>query len=646
MDNIENNEKNNIDELITKIYYFSTDNKENTNNLNILFSNKKAKSLLIFFLIFFLLIYFINDFFKEEVILNLNDMILFSYEQDYNFSQYKTNIKAIALYYPTIHLLSEKDEILNNRSIIERIYNYINLAKSHGIYAFCIYYYCELEKEIYNNPLDIIIDNKDLDINFFITWNNEKNLTDKHILLINEQLKFLFNLKKYINDERYIKIDGIPMIGIYNPKDIPDLKKTISIWREKAKEFGIGELFIVAMCNEKNNITELNDYQIFNAFVDLSSYNSSDFTYSNNTFHSFYSSLIDINLNLNNIYKKGEYNVYRSSFQVSTFPIQLNNITFFIDYTSDKYYFLNKIIIDWTKNRFNENERYIFINSFDNNYFGIQEKYGYASLNYLSRALFDLPLGDKNYNLLNLKKSCLIAIQAHIFYTDLINEVINSTNNIPVKFDLYITTNTKEKKIFLEEYVKKNSKANKFEILIVKNKGRDVYPLIFQLKNVINKYKYFCHIHTKKSLHTPEFGDNWRKYLYGNLLGNKDIISEILSNFENIEKLGIIFPECISFLTRHTVMEDGKNAENINKIINKIFPGSRYKISNQFEFPAGNMFWARTKAVHQMFEYGIENKCPKEEGQIDGTIMHAVERVWLFIAKLNGYYYKKTLRYI
>jgi len=646
MDNIENNEKANIDELITKIYYFSTDNKENTNNLNILFSNKKAKSLLIFFLIFFLSIYFINDFFKEEVILNLNDMILFSDVQDYNFSQYKTNIKAIALYYPTIHLLSEKDEILNNKSNIETIYNYINLAKSHGIYGFCIYYYCEPQKEIFNNPLDIIIDNKDLDINFFITWNNEKNLTDKNILLINEQLKFLFNLKKYINDERYIKIEGIPMIGIYNPKDISDLKKTISIWREKAKEFGIGELFIVAMCNEKNNITELNDYQIFNAFVDLTFYDSSVYISPNNTSYYFYSSLINTNLNLNNIYKNDEYNVYRSSFQVSTFPIQLNNITFFIDYTSEKYYFLNKIIIDWTKNRFNENERYIFINSFDNNYFGIQKKYGYASLNYLSRALFDLPLGDKNYNLLNLEKNCLIAIQAHVFYTDLINEVINNTNNIPVKFDLYITTNTKEKKIFLEEYVKKNSKANKYEILIVENKGRDVYPLIFQLKNVINKYKYFCHIHTKKTLHAPEFGDNWRKYLYGNLLGNKDIISEILSSFENIEKLGVIFPETFSSQLQFTLTENKYNIKNTNKLLNKIFPGSAYNIGSKIEFPAGNMFWARTKAVHQMFEYPLEDKIPREKGQVDGTIMHAVERIWLFIAKLNGYYFKKILRYI
>ena len=275
MDNNKKDKKNKIDKLITKTYYFLDDNKNNiSNNLSILFS-KKVKSLLILTIIIFLSINFLNDYFKEETEIDVNDIILISKEENNIFSQYNTNIKAIALYYPTIHLLSEKDEILNNKSNIETIYNYINLAKSHGIYGFCIYYYCEPQKEIFNNPLDIIIDNKDLDINFFITWNNDKNLTDKNILLINEQLKFLFNLKKYINDERYIKIEGIPMIGIYNPKDISDLKKTISIWREKAKEFGIGELFIVAMCNEKNNITELNDYQIFNAFVDLTFYDSS-----------------------------------------------------------------------------------------------------------------------------------------------------------------------------------------------------------------------------------------------------------------------------------------------------------------------------------------------------------------------------------
>jgi hypothetical protein len=50
------------------------------------------------------------------------------------------------------------------------------------------------------------------------------------------------------------------------------------------------------------------------------------------------------------------------------------------------------------------------------------------------------------------------------------------------------------------------------------------------MKKVIKKYKYICHIHSKKSFHI-NFGDEWRNYLYFNLLGSNQI------------KLGLIFPE-------------------------------------------------------------------------------------------------------
>ena len=66
-------------------------------------------------------------------------------------------------------------------------------------------------------------------------------------------------------------------------------------------------------------------------------------------------------------------------------------------------------------------------------------------------------------------------------------DVITITNNMPVKFDFYITTNTLEKKIKIKEYIKKYSKANIFEIKLVKNKGRDIFPLLIQMRNVINK---------------------------------------------------------------------------------------------------------------------------------------------------------------
>lgn len=63
------------------------------------------------------------------------------------------------------------------------------------------------------------------------------------------------------------------------------------------------------------------------------------------------------------------------------------------------------------------------------------------------------------------------------------------------------------------------------------------------MKFKIKNYKYFSHIHTKKSKHDTILGTNWRNYLYENLLGSKDIISEILSDFEHFEKLGFIFPD-------------------------------------------------------------------------------------------------------
>ena len=91
--------------------------------------------------------------------------------------------------------------------------------------------------------------------------------------------------------------------------------------------------------------------------------------------------------------------------------------------------------------------------------------------------------------------------------------------------------------------MKINSTANKYEILIIDNKGRDVISFLIQLKNVVSKYKYLCHIHTKKHNKKNRLGKNWRQYMYENLLGNKNIIKQILSDFESHSNLGIIYPE-------------------------------------------------------------------------------------------------------
>ena len=188
--------------------------------------------------------------------------------------------------------------------------------------------------------------------------------------------------------------------------------------------------------------------------------------------------------------------------------------------------------------------------------------------------------------------------------------------------------------------MKNNSKANKYEVLVTPNKGRDVIPCIIQLKDIIMKYKYLCHIHTKKHDVKQQLGKAWQHYLYENLLGDKNIINQILSDFEKYDKLGFIFPEHYISLIKYAIEFKTKTWNNIDKIFDILFPNFNIKAGNIMNFPAGNMFWAKTKAIYQIFNEKIINLSPKERGQIDCTILHAIERIWLYLVKLNGFYYK------
>ena len=78
------------------------------------------------------------------------------------------------------------------------------------------------------------------------------------------------------------------------------------------------------------------------------------------------------------------------------------------------------------------------------------------------------------------------------------------------------------------------------------------------------------------------------------------------------------------------------NKKLINNILNKIF--HKCIIGEKIIFPVGNMFWAKLKAIYQIFN--IRLKYPDELNQTNATIMHALERIWLYLVKLNGYEYK------
>lgn len=357
-----------------------------------------------------------------------------------------------------------------------------------------------------------------------------------------------------------------------------------------------------------------------------------------------YTSILYNELNLTNISK--DFHFYRGSMLEFDNSVRKKDCVIFRNYSPEQFYMINKIISEWTIAKYNKDNRFIFINAWnewgEGTYLEPDIKYGYASINALSKAIFNLPYQSNNYNIKKLKDRCKIAIQVHVFYEELINEIINKTNNVPVKYDLYISTNSQYKKNIIEQYIKVNSKANNYEIKIIQNKGRDILPFLTQLQNKIKKYKYLCHLHTKKTKFI-NFGDDWRNYLYNNLVGNMNIISDILNDFENNNKLGFIFPEAFyKVLIAYGMKTNKKDKYYMNYLLRKI--NKHFKIGKKIEFPIGNMFWAKIDSIHQIFKLYLTIKFPEEKGQLDETIMHGIERIWLYLVKLNGYYYKKIFK--
>ena len=190
-----------------------------------------------------------------------------------------------------------------------------------------------------------------------------------------------------------------------------------------------------------------------------------------------------------------------------------------------------------------------------------------------------MPYNIKNISIKELENACHIAVQAY---------------NMPIKYDLCVTANAFEKKRVIEDYIKKNSNANYYGVMVVKNRGRDMLPLLYQLKNRIQYYKYLCHIHTKKSNFTV-FGEVWRQYLYENLLGSSELISEISHIFEENEKIGFVYPEIFYQKTRLPFLLSKNITDYLNYFLNKIFPG--IKIGKEIKYPLGNIFWARIDAI-------------------------------------------------
>ena len=230
-----------------------------------------------------------------------------------------------------------------------------------------------------------------------------------------------------------------------------------------------------------------------------------------------------------------------------------------------------------------------------------------------------------------------IAAVIHIFYTELAEEIKNLLYNVPAKIDVYISTVSEEKKFELEK-IFADFNNGRVTIKIFPNRGRDIAPAFIGFKDIYKNYELCLHLHTKKSPHATNRLFGWREYLYNNLLGSQEILRGIFKVMEN-PRVGIIFPQYFSPI--RISVNWGENYSLTQKFLSDL--RINLDTHNLLEFPAGSMFWFKPAALAPIFESELTfEDFPEELGQTDGTLAHAMERSFLYIAESAGYSWVKV----
>jgi glycosyltransferase involved in cell wall biosynthesis len=217
-----------------------------------------------------------------------------------------------------------------------------------------------------------------------------------------------------------------------------------------------------------------------------------------------------------------------------------------------------------------------------------------------------------------------VALHIHAYYPDLLVDILERVGKNHYPIDLYITVDSEAKQKQVHGLLETHS-AFRASVSIHANKGRDVYPFLALFESLKDHYEIVGHVHTKKSPHVQEGSDlvsRWREMLLGNLLGSErceNMADRIISHLRQYRDTQVIFPD-----DPH-IIGWGKNRKFALQLIDQARFNS---LPEHFEFPVGTMFWATSAFLTPLASSRPpEELCPVEPLPIDGTILHAWERL-------------------
>lgn len=234
-----------------------------------------------------------------------------------------------------------------------------------------------------------------------------------------------------------------------------------------------------------------------------------------------------------------------------------------------------------------------------------------------------------------------VALVLHFYFEDLAEYCLHYVKSMPKEADIYVTVSSEKKKKIIEETF--SVLENNVKVILIENRGRDVSALLVGTKDFIMDYDYVCFVHDKKvtQLSPQTVGAGFSYKCFENLLPTKEFVQNVIRTFEENPRAGLLTPPPPNHGDYYITLglEWGMNYDVTVELAEKL--GITVPIDKKKEpiAPLGTMFWFRPKALKLLFDQDWEYKdFPAEPNKIDGTLLHAVERIYSYVVQQEGYY--------
>ena len=520
------------------------------------------------------------------------------------------------------------------------------LAREYGIYGFSYYFYWFNGEILLDTPLEMMLANKNVEIPFCLTWANENwsrrwDGQENDILMSQDHshedsLSFIHHLIKYFKDERYIRIEGKPVLIIYRADIIPNMAATAKIWREELVEHGIPGIYLVSA--QSFGITSPEPFD-FDASVEFPPHTakskeiSSKVELTNAEYEGLIFSYEQVVANTL-LSREPDYKLFRTAMlSWDNTARKQNNGHIFHEFSLLRYkQWLSSIVNKvYSNEKYSVDEKIVFVNAWnewaEGTHLEPDSRYGYGYL----QSTYDVL---KNYDASDLakfnRKQGLVkknryAVILHLHYKDLwpvISDYLAKSID-DLDYDLYVsvTSSSVAKNVlgdFPEAYIE-----------LVENRGRDILPFIRMLKVIKNRdYIAVCKLHSKRSVYRDD-GDDIRDEMFESLIGSREKVAGILSRFNDNARLGLVAPQ--DYLIQHNDHNMTFDKDVVRNVSKRLHVEFKYDV-----FPAGSMFWFAPKCLEPLLTLD-QTFFEIESGLADGTTAHAVERMFCLVAKDRNY---------